>query len=217
MHDDLTCWDYAPEFTGQQAALAIIGSPNTETPEILVKTLPVINLMRRSYEGTRQWLSDAHAEIGNAPLGLLESIEMKSARNSVTPTLEAVGASDIRLLTWLRTPMADFERQHFSRDVLAHWILEVGALTKYPFTTLATTPVTSRPLQRTAAQEQVILDAIRSAGYDPQHLPKNQQGKPGIKMRVSELTKANSLFTGTTVFNKAWERMRNNGDIANET
>ena len=90
MRDDLTCWDYVPEFTGQQAALAIVGEPETDDPTKLRKAMPVLDLMRRSYEGTRRWFADAPEEGDTAPRGLLVSVEMQAARGRVVQLDEVV-------------------------------------------------------------------------------------------------------------------------------
>jgi|GEM_PF-1711009 len=57
MRDELICWDQVHEFTAQQAALAIVGEPPSDDPKTLVKTLPVLERMRQSYEDTLQWFS----------------------------------------------------------------------------------------------------------------------------------------------------------------
>ncbi len=176
MRDDLTCWDYVPEFTGQQAALAIVGEAPTDDPATLRKAMPVLDLMRRAYDGTRRWFADA-PEVGDtAPRGLLVSVEMQTAKARVAQMDDVVAdhpyciwprktehvsllfsgelqrkegqdsnLSDAdaenwryneqnwRFLTWLRTPMADFDRQTFAREVLARWVQEVGASSLYPF------------------------------------------------------------------------------------
>jgi hypothetical protein len=50
-------------------------------------------------------------------------------------------------------------------------------------------------------------------GLDPLHLPRNEAGKPGVKARVRKTVEKNTLFTGSTVFEKAWERLTANQDI----
>ena len=72
----------------------------------------------------------------------------------------------------------------------------------------------ARPLQRTAAQDSAILCEIEKQGYDPLALPKNLPGKPGVKAAIRAALSENSLFTGGTVFNKAWERLTARADIA---
>ena len=70
-------------------------------------------------------------------------------------------------------------------------------------------------MQRSAAQDAVILAAIRSAGHNPQMLPVNESGKPGVKATIRTALGGEALFVGATVFEKAWDRLRRQGDIAN--
>ena len=74
----------------------------------------------------------------------------------------------------------------------------------------------ARPMQRSAAQDVVILAAIRSAGHNPQMLPVNESGKPGVKATIRTALGGEALFVGATVFEKAWDRLRRQGDIANK-
>lgn len=215
MREQLTPWDYVPEFTGQQAALAIVGQPPSDDPEILTQSLPVLELMRRAYEGTRRWFADAPGDAVTAPRGLLVSVEMQAAQGRTAEELDAAGAGDVRFLTWLRTPMADFDRQTFTREVLARWVQEVGKSSLYPFAgPLAQSTNTPRPMQAQRAQELAILEAIRQAGHDPLRLPRNEPGKPGIRSQVRKALNVDPMFNGTTVFKKAWERLSEYGDIA---
>ena len=67
------------------------------------------------------------------------------------------------------------------------------------------------------AQEEAILSAIRDLGYAPTTLPKPPAGKPGVKAEVRKKLKSHPLFKEkSTVFDKAWERLREFGDIADE-
>lgn len=70
-----------------------------------------------------------------------------------------------------------------------------------------------KPLQRSRAQDAAILGEIRKQGYDPLALPKNAQGKKGVKYDIRAAIGKNGLFTGTTVFNKAWTRLAGNFEI----
>lgn len=74
-----------------------------------------------------------------------------------------------------------------------------------------TTPVENaekhKPLNAQSAQEATILDCIKQLGHDPLNLPKNPKGKPGVKAAVKLALRNDRLFTGTTVFEKAWERL----------
>lgn len=77
-------------------------------------------------------------------------------------------------------------------------------------------PPDAKPIQRRAAQDDAIIDAIRQLGHAPQKLPKNESGKPGVKAAVrATLEGKNPMFpSGSTVLNKAWERLLENDDIA---
>lgn len=76
---------------------------------------------------------------------------------------------------------------------------------------------TVAPLPRFAAQEASVLAAIESAGYDPRRLPRAGAGRPGVKSEIRCALKGTSLFVdGSTVFDKAWERLLARGDLAYE-
>jgi hypothetical protein len=62
-------------------------------------------------------------------------------------------------------------------------------------------------------QEAAILGKIEGLGHEPAKLPKNLPGKRGVKADVREALKDDDLFSGETVFDKAWERLLK-GDIA---
>lgn len=70
-----------------------------------------------------------------------------------------------------------------------------------------------KPVPRFQAQEAAILNAIKDAGYAPEGLPESEAGKSGVKSIVRNKLKGNPLFAGTTVFNKAWERLQNTKEI----
>jgi hypothetical protein len=72
-----------------------------------------------------------------------------------------------------------------------------------------------RPIQRAAAQNAAILEAIKTKGYEAESLPKNKPGKSGVKAAIRTAVATNSLFQGR-VFDKTWERLRSSGEIADE-
>ena len=71
----------------------------------------------------------------------------------------------------------------------------------------------SKPVQRFEAQDRAILLELKNLGYDPKKLPKNPKGKPGVKAAVRTRLSNNKLFVGTTIFNKAWERLTARSEI----
>ena len=78
----------------------------------------------------------------------------------------------------------------------------------------AAAPAPAKPLQRGSAQDAMILTAIRKAGHNPLALPVNEPGKAGVKAEIRNALRNEKLLTGSTVFDKAWERLRKQGDIA---
>ena len=69
------------------------------------------------------------------------------------------------------------------------------------------------PVQRTAAQDAAILSTLAALNINPLAIPKNKAGKAGTKKRVRTALEGNLLFVGSTVFEKAWERLSARGDI----
>ena len=72
----------------------------------------------------------------------------------------------------------------------------------------------ARPIQRSTAQDAAILAAIQKIGYSALALPANESGKRGVKAVVREALDGDALFAGTTVFDKAWERLLQRKEIA---
>ncbi|MBY4865392.1 hypothetical protein K6W76_02525 [Burkholderia anthina] len=70
--------------------------------------------------------------------------------------------------------------------------------------------ITPRPLQQQAFQEQEILRVLAGLGHDPLNLPKSPAGQPGVKAEVRKTLN----WQGSTTFDKAWERLRRNKEIA---
>ena len=72
----------------------------------------------------------------------------------------------------------------------------------------------SLDLNKQARQEQAILTALSGEGIDPQSLPKNPRGKPGIKRKIKQsLLGEGKLFGSAMTFDKAWERLRADGRL----
>ena len=68
--------------------------------------------------------------------------------------------------------------------------------------------------QRHLLQENEILNWLATNGHDPKNLPLQENGKPGLKADAwKELKQNRTLFLTKNIFNKAWQRARNNGDI----
>lgn len=65
-------------------------------------------------------------------------------------------------------------------------------------------------------QEDAILSAIRQLGYTPAKLPKQKRGLPGVKRQVKEALGDKGMWSGSKVFDHAWDRLRDEGAIMYE-
>lgn len=70
------------------------------------------------------------------------------------------------------------------------------------------------PVSRQEAQEVTILAKLRELNFDPKRLPRSEPGKPGPKAQVKRALGAKGMWSGAKVFDKAWERLRRAGEIA---
>ena len=78
---------------------------------------------------------------------------------------------------------------------------------------IATALDTPAPVQRFVAQDAAIIAEIVRQEYDPMKLPKHKPGKPGVKAAVRAALGNTGIWSGTTIFDKAWERLIKNGEI----
>jgi len=91
------------------------------------------------------------------------------------------------------------------------WPLDASAAAQTSASEVESRPdVATKPLQRQVFQEQEILRVIAELKHDPQNLPVPSAGQEGIKAEVRRRLK----WQGSTVFDKAWERLRKRKEIA---
>lgn len=72
----------------------------------------------------------------------------------------------------------------------------------------------ARPQQRQQCQEQEVLQALRELGYDPLALPELKPPRSGPKAAARKKLGSTGMWAGARVFDKAWERLRKSGQIA---
>lgn len=76
-------------------------------------------------------------------------------------------------------------------------------------------PIELAPVQRTAAQNSAILAELKKQGIDQLALPKNEPGKPGVRSAVWKVLESKKdIFVSKKVFETAWQRLRDDGDLA---
>lgn len=68
--------------------------------------------------------------------------------------------------------------------------------------------------QRQRAQETLIIEELIKHGYSPKHLRRDKPGQRGIKSEIRSALSTEPLFSGSSTFKKAWERLRGFGEIA---
>lgn len=70
-------------------------------------------------------------------------------------------------------------------------------------------------ISKTKQQENIILKWLSNNGYNPLEFPPPPQGQAGVKTvcRKELLGNNKQLFSSSSVFNTAWERLRANGAI----
>ncbi len=73
-----------------------------------------------------------------------------------------------------------------------------------------------KPVARWRAQEKTILNKLRELDYSPCALPRNEAWKPGVKSKVRAAIGSNGMWHSPRVFDKAWERLRERGEIADK-
>jgi hypothetical protein len=72
------------------------------------------------------------------------------------------------------------------------------------------------PVGRQQAQEQTILNTLHGLGYTPRAMPKSEAYKPGVKSEVRAAIGSEGMWHSPRVFDKAWERLRERGEIADK-
>mgnify|MGYP000567717708 CR=1 FL=1 len=157
MSDDLTAWDYKQTFSGKEAAHAIVGLPPPITETSCQKAAPVLERMRNDYEELLEWFADGpeHWVMSSPEIELvkpddktktpaprvpnpsnpLPCIELQVALASIDAATSDLNRTIIHRsrMKWLRTNASDFERQQFTRSVLARWVQKAEASTQYQF------------------------------------------------------------------------------------
>ena len=74
-----------------------------------------------------------------------------------------------------------------------------------------------KPISRFAAQESAILAEILALGHIPTKLPGSPPGRPGVKAQVKAALGRSGIWSGPTVFGKAWDRLRLDTRIATKS
>ena len=79
---------------------------------------------------------------------------------------------------------------------------------------VALRPMQEAPMQRSQAQDTEILKLLSNKGYEPLELPPYRPGVAGVKAEIKSALGNKGMWSGATVFDKAWERLSGSGRIA---
>ena len=82
---------------------------------------------------------------------------------------------------------------------------------------LLTESKTSRtevPILKAQAQDKAIIEMLNLVGESPLSLPKSSPGKPGIKAKIKKLAMEDKKLFTSKSFDKSWERLRKERQIA---
>ena len=129
---ELEIWNFAVDFTAEEAATLIMGK--TPGSIDLTQLEPLMRRMRRSYEIACRWhaylINPTDEEFANsAPPEMLESVGVRGRASN----LDEPGSS-YRFYEWLCDDKeSGVETQRFGRQVLADWLLAIGMPSKYSF------------------------------------------------------------------------------------
>jgi hypothetical protein len=133
-------------------------------------------------------------------------------------TNDATGPEDLALLVMRFADLAKCQPRHrplmtwleFARaEKLPHhpWIDRYAAAAGITAPLPAEVP---RPVQRQPAHDAAVLDAVRRAGFDPEHLPPRPRGKAWA---AKQAVRAALPQMSKPVFDKAWQRLLDAGKL----
>lgn len=92
-------------------------------------------------------------------------------------------------------------------DELNRWLASEGTSYRLSIGTVGVPAVA--PVSRARAQELAILTELRELGFDPLALPPTPPGKPSPAKQAAK----SALSYSDRVFEKAWQRLRDSGQI----
>jgi hypothetical protein len=160
---DLEIWNFAEDFTAEEAASLIVGILPGSIE--LNQLQPVIRRMRRSYDLARWWqmnlLNPDDEYLPVEPREMLESVGLRGRASH----LDEPGSGH-QFYDWLGNDKeSGLETQRFGRQVLADWLLVIGMPSKYSFVPIKQTSQAYEP------NELQLVAGLSASEIDPSDLP----------------------------------------------
>lgn len=122
--ENLSHWDFAEYFTGEQAAALIGGVDPSEKAYSRAKADPIYERMRECYQTA--WLEVEIANDAPSPERLVSMSLASLAHNQP-------GRDLLMEMVCEGSPRVNFERQHFSRQEISRWLKVNGLNSVYKF------------------------------------------------------------------------------------
>ena len=170
---DLSHWDFALDFTGEESASLIAGIDPAQNGFAREKVAPVLSRIERSYELAwghyrDYYIADPSDLNAKLPKDALQSRDM---HRKFEHALDHEGK--VQFAGWLLDEASDFERQRFSRTQLADWLDAIGLTSVYrfrPFVPIVESAKADKHLnttERNTLLTLVIGMSIKGYAYDP--------------------------------------------------
>jgi hypothetical protein len=123
---------------------------------------------------------------------------------------------------YLQSVLANFQLQEIAnmpREFVELVFEGFGHLIPKTSDSVAVTPATVKsqpitPVLRSIAQENAILCQLKNLGFAPDQLPQRHPGRSGVKAKVKAALGTSGMWVSQKVFDKAWERLRSDGRVA---
>lgn len=168
---DLSDWDIATDFTGDQIAALILGIDPRQSDFKSSSAEPALKRVKEGYVCALKWHYGQVVDFEpmDAPLQL-----QKEMFESLALKREAALVTDIRsahdFVDWLHSEAALYENQRFSREDVIRWLAVVGLRSRYRFAAGGQVNEVKASLsttERNTLLKMVIGMAIKGYGYDP--------------------------------------------------
>lgn len=158
---DLSKWDFATDFTGEESASLIAGIDPARYELEREMIAPVFGRIANAYELACQHYKSIHVDGTNRdPETNFPNQALVSSKMRERADCAGDDKSKVEFGNWLVTERSDFERQRFSRTQLADWLNAIGLPSVYSFNLPVPMAESSKSDKRLDTRERNTLLAI---------------------------------------------------------
>lgn len=169
-----------------------------EPTDIITKKLEEFNKLKELISKAEKYALYFDDEISK---GDLSAIRLDKSSSSFTPhyTLVSIHQWSINTLKFPDISIDSFLKENTKLAELPARDIEADKSQAQP-------QVRKRILKH-REQEEAILTEIKKLGHNPMNLPLNNSGLDGVRANVRDALINDPLFMGSTIYDKAWERL----------